>query len=63
MANKLQIRDIAKLAGVSPITVSRYINNSDRVSAKTQDKIAQVIETTGYIPNTLARNLGYQNTT
>lgn len=62
MANKLQIRDIAKLAGVSPITVSRYINNSDRVSAKTQDKIAQVIETTGYIPNTLARNFSSSRT-
>lgn len=56
MANKLQIRDIAKLAGVSPITVSRYINNPERVSIKTREKIANVIETTGYIPNALARN-------
>ena len=56
MANKLQIRDIAKLAGVSPITVSRYINNPERVSVKTREKIAEVIKTTGYIPNALARN-------
>lgn len=56
MANKLQIRDIAKLAGVSPITVSRYLNNPERVSTKTREKIAKVIETTGYIPNALARS-------
>lgn len=56
MTNKLQIRDIAKLAGVSPITVSRYMNNPDRVSAKTREKIAEVVKTTGYIPNALARN-------
>ena len=56
MGNKLQIRDIAKLAGVSPITVSRYVNNPERVSLKTREKIAKVIKTTGYIPNAVARS-------
>ncbi len=56
MKNKLQIRDIAKLAGVSPITVSRYLNKPERVSIKTQKKVAEVIAATGYIPNILARN-------
>ena len=56
MKNKLQIRDIAKLAGVSPITVSRYFNNPETVSPKTREKVAKVIQTTGYIPNALARS-------
>lgn len=38
------IRDIAKLAGVAPSTVSRYLNQSDYVSQETSQIIATVIQ-------------------
>lgn len=56
----MNISDIAKLAGVSVSTVSRYLNNG-YVSQKNKDKIAQVIRETGYAPLTAAQNLKTQN--
>lgn len=50
------IKDVAKIAGVSIATVSRYINNPEQVKEKTRDKVASAIAQTGYAPNTLARN-------
>lgn len=51
------IRDIAKLAGVSVATVSRIINNSDKVKKETRNKVEQVIKVTHYHPNQVARTL------
>ena len=53
----LTIKEIAKLAGVSKSTVSRVINNSEHVSDEARKKVKQVIEETGYVPNSLAKNL------
>lgn len=50
------IQDVAKIAGVSIATVSRYINNPDQVKSATRDKVQKAITSTGYSPNTLARN-------
>jgi LacI family transcriptional regulator len=55
-------RDIAKLAGVSSATVSRVINKDPRVSAKTAQKVVEVIERFGYVQNAMARNLRMANT-
>jgi LacI family transcriptional regulator/LacI family asc operon transcriptional repressor len=52
------IYDIAKMSGVSIATVSRVINGSDRVSAKTREKVLKVIEEEGYSPNVFAQGLG-----
>ncbi|MGW8311940.1 MAG: LacI family DNA-binding transcriptional regulator [Desulfuromonadales bacterium] len=49
--------DVAKLAGVSPITVSRAMNQPDKVARKTLEKINQAIARTGYVPNLLAGGL------
>lgn len=49
--------DVAKLAGVSPITVSRALNYPNKVAAKTLEKINQAIARTGYVPNLLAGGL------
>ncbi len=49
--------DVAKLAGVSPITVSRALNHPDKVAQKTLDKVNQAIARTGYVPNLLAGGL------
>ena len=48
--------EIAKLAGVSRATVSRYLNNG-YVSEEKRNIIAKVIEDTGYIPSAQARIL------
>ena len=51
------IKDIAKLAGVAPITVSRVINNRPEVTQKTCDKVNAVIEELHWRPNLQARAL------
>lgn len=50
------IKDVAKMAGVSIATVSRYVNKPDQVHTKSARRVAQAIEATGYSPNNLARN-------
>lgn len=52
--------DIAKLAGVAPMTVSRVINQSGYVSAKLREKVQRVIDKLEYHPNALARGLKSQ---
>lgn len=46
--------DVAKMAKVSPITVSRVINRPELVSEKTAKKVRAAIRKTGYVPNMLA---------
>ncbi len=54
MAN---IRDVAALAQVSPITVSRVLNNPEAVSPETRARVRAAIDELGYIPNQIARSL------
>jgi LacI family transcriptional regulator len=51
------IRDVAKLAGVSPMTVSRVINGSPKVTPETRARVEAAIRELHYVPNTLARGL------
>lgn len=51
------IKDVAKLAGVSPSTVTRVIQNSSSISQKTKDKVRQAMEELKYHPNLNARSL------
>lgn len=51
------IYDIAKMAGVSPMTVSRVINSSGYISAPTKEKVEKAIKKLEYIPNSAARSL------
>ncbi len=51
------IYDIAKNANVSPMTVSRVINNSANIKATTRKKVERAIAELGYIPNAAARSL------
>lgn len=57
MKNTVTIKDVAKKAGVSISTVSRVINDSKPVTDEIKQKVLQVIEETGYVPNPLARSL------
>ncbi|MEG1014242.1 MAG: LacI family DNA-binding transcriptional regulator [Clostridia bacterium] len=54
----MNIYDISEKAGVSIATVSRVLNNSPHVSAKTKDKVLSVIQSCSYVPNAFARGLG-----
>ncbi len=50
------IADVARRAGVSNGTVSRYNNAPDVVSAATRERIRAAIDELGYVPNLLARS-------
>ena len=56
------INDVAKRAGVAPITVSRVINSSGYTSEETRQRVETAIEALGYVPNTLARGLRSKRT-
>lgn len=52
-----KIKDVADYAGVAPSTVSRVLNNPDRVSPVTLEKVNKAIEQLGFRPNILARSM------
>jgi LacI family transcriptional regulator, gluconate utilization system Gnt-I transcriptional repressor len=51
------LHDVARLAGVAPITASRAINTPQRVSAEVLQKVSDAVSRTGYVPNRLAGGL------
>ena len=51
------IRDVAKLAEVSPATVSRVLNGTAKVAPETRDRVMQAIAQTDFVPNEVARSL------
>lgn len=55
----MTLKEIAKLAGVAPSTVSRVLNQPDSsaASAETRDRIWEIVRQTGYVPNQSARAL------
>jgi LacI family transcriptional regulator len=56
------IREVAKKAGVSVATVSRALNDSGLVVAKTETKIRKIARELNYIPSASARSLSIQKT-
>jgi len=56
------IRDVAKRAGVAPITVSRVINNSGYCSAQTRARVEAAVSELGFVPNRLASGLRSKRT-
>ncbi|WP_114392148.1 LacI family DNA-binding transcriptional regulator [Oleisolibacter albus] len=56
-ASAVTLKDVARLAGVSAITVSRAINQPDVVSEETLTSVRKAIEQLGYVPNLLAGGL------
>jgi LacI family transcriptional regulator len=51
------IAEVAKLAGVSPTTVSHVLSGKRAVGPETRGTVLDAIQTLGYRPNTVARNL------
>lgn len=59
----LTLKDIAQLAGVSSMTVSRVVNGRyDKVSDETVAKVQGIIKEHGYVPNSSARSLASKST-
>lgn len=54
---KITILDIARLANVSPSSVSRVVNGIPGVKPATRKLVMNIISETGYQPNTLASGL------
>ena len=48
------LEDVARTAGLSPMTVSRALNTPQLVRPRTVEKVMQAVRATGYIPNALA---------
>ncbi len=55
----MNMRDIAKLAGVSSATVSNVINGSSVVRPETAERVRKVIKETRFVPNGSAATLKY----
>lgn len=51
------LHDVAEAAGVTRITVSRFIRQPERVAESTAARIREAIEQTGYVPNQQAGQL------
>lgn len=58
----ITIKEIARIAEVSPGTVDRVIHNRAEVSADTHDRIMKIVREFGYQPNLLARSLATKKT-
>ncbi|QCX33025.1 LacI family transcriptional regulator [Caloramator sp. E03] len=56
------IKDVAKIAKVSPSTVSRVIADSPRISKETKLRVEQAIKELNYHPNIIARSLANKST-
>ncbi|MDO4393129.1 MAG: LacI family DNA-binding transcriptional regulator [Bacillota bacterium] len=58
----MNIKQIAKEAGVSVATVSRVLNHPENVAEATRHKIEKVMEEAGYRPNWFAQGLNFNRT-
>jgi LacI family repressor for deo operon, udp, cdd, tsx, nupC, and nupG len=51
------IKDVARLAGVSPATVSLVLSNKGQVAQETKRRVLEAAQKLGYRPNVVARSL------
>jgi LacI family transcriptional regulator len=58
----ISIKDIARLAEVSPSTVSRVLNNREYVKTGIREKVMSIVAETGYVQNHVARSMVLQRT-
>jgi DNA-binding LacI/PurR family transcriptional regulator len=57
MEKHMNIRDIARLAGVTHTTVSRVLNNKGYISEETKRKVLRVIKANDFYPSEAARRI------
>lgn len=53
----ITIKEIAKICGVSPSTVSKVIKDYPTIPDDTKEKVKKVIDEYGYVPNSIASSL------
>src|SRR5579884_2468565 len=58
----VSIYDIAKIAGVSPSTVSRALEDHPRIGATTRKRIQELAREMNYVPSTVAKSLATNKT-
>lgn len=56
-AKYLNIRDIAKLAGVSTATVSRVLNHPELTSSEIRARVQAIVQEHHYVPNQMVKSL------
>jgi hypothetical protein len=61
--NSARMRDVAKRAGVSTMTVSRALNEPSKVSPEMRERVIRAVKEIGYLPNHLARSLSSTRST
>ncbi len=61
-SSSVTIRDVAREAGVSVATVSRYINKNAPISAEVAERLHQIMSEMKYVPHAAARNLASRKT-
>ena len=64
MTTTANLKDVAKIAGVSVSTVSRALNGKNCVNEETKKRIMDAVEQTNYRPNIISKSLkmGKSNT-
>ncbi len=60
LQRRATINDIARLANVSKKTVSRVINQSPFVKEETRQRIGEIMQELGYVPDPQARGLAFR---
>ncbi len=58
----ISIKDLAKLAGVSPSTISRAVNGKKYVKQDIREHILKLVNETGYVPDNTARSMVLKRT-
>jgi LacI family gluconate utilization system Gnt-I transcriptional repressor len=61
-SGEIRLTEVAKLAGVSPITASRFFRNPEALSVSKRERVASAAKELGYVPNLAARALASQRT-
>ena len=61
-SGEIRLTEVAKLAGVSPITASRFFRNPQALSLSKRERVASAAKELGYVPNLAARALASQRT-
>lgn len=59
---RVTIKEVAKLAGVSPSTVTRVVQNKSTISDETKKRVRAAMKELDYHPNLNARSLVSQST-
>jgi LacI family gluconate utilization system Gnt-I transcriptional repressor len=54
---QVRLEDVAREAGVSPITVSRALSTPNKVRRETRERVAEAVAQTGYVVNSIASTL------